>query len=139
MPLDLLDAAVFFAAAQRVREAGDRPGGLHVEAYEYRIGWSEEVRDWLVRWEYEEETRPGFAYPRAHLHVNATSANERFLSDLPESHFATQKMRLEQILVSVCNDIVRPRLVSRGKRTDEVEQAVEVLEAELAALAGRGP
>jgi len=51
-------------------------GHCQVESFSYRLQAGESIESWLIRWEYYRAApRPDYAYPLAHLHVNAAFAD----------------------------------------------------------------
>jgi hypothetical protein len=117
-----------------------RPGGLHRDKYEYRIGWGSAKADWLIRYEFLEDPRAEYEgqylYANAHIHFNAGAANDRFLKAIPARHFPTRKIWLEEVLAGVCADVILPRCRERGKDERPVMEALAQIEARLARLGG---
>jgi hypothetical protein len=140
VPLDRLDRSVHFGMFQRLVAAPERPGGIHRDRYEYRIGWGPAKKDWLLRYEFHEnpaaEYEGQYLYANAHLHVNATAAEPRFLESLGERHFPTRKLWLEEILAGVCADVMLPRTRAKGKDEAPILAALDTIQRRISGIAG---
>jgi hypothetical protein len=65
-------------------------------------------KSWLIRWDYVRDPRKSeYAYPRAHVHVNATFADE---SPVGRLHIPTSRVSLELAIRHLITDWnVKPR------------------------------
>lgn len=75
----------------------------HTVTYAYRLATAEAKAAWLVRWEYfRQPPRADYAYPLAHLHINAAlldaAAEERLTKPAPHLHLPTARVALELVL-----------------------------------------
>lgn len=72
-------------------------GRCRTESYGYRLQTGELAASWLMRWEYlRKAPTPGYHYPLAHLHVNASLASTE--TALPKLHVPTGRVPLELVL-----------------------------------------
>lgn len=138
VPLDLVDSQVYLAVSQSFVNDESRPGGIHLVRYEYRVGHGSGRGDWLLRYEYAEdpasEYEGQYLYANAHLHVNALPAGALLARPLPEVHFPTRKMWLEEVLAGVCSDIILPRLRRDARDEGAVLAALRRLTDQIAFL-----
>jgi hypothetical protein len=130
---------VFLSVFQGFEAAPDRPGGIHRDKYEYRIGWGPEKADWLLRYEFLEnpvaEYGGQYVYANSHFHINAVPSKPDFLPGLGEKHFPTQKMWLEEVVLGMLVDVVRPRVLERRGDETRLMKAIDETERRLARLA----
>ncbi len=71
LELDGTTARLFVRLAVVVED-----GRCRTDSYSYRLQTDESPKSWLIRWEFVRYPPPGdYAYPRAHVHVNATFAD----------------------------------------------------------------
>jgi hypothetical protein len=140
VPLDLLDSGVFLGVSQRLRADPERPGSLHLDRYEYRIGWGTAKSEWLVRYEYLEnpaaEYQGQYVYANAHVHFNGSVASD-FLDAIPDRHFPTRKLWLEEVLHGVCADVILPRYRQRRRDERPIFEALDRIEEQISTLSAQ--
>jgi hypothetical protein len=78
------------------------------ESYSYRLQADASPKSWLIRWDYvREPSESDYAYPRAHLHINATFADGEPVGRL---HIPTRRVSLELVIRHLITDWgVKPR------------------------------
>lgn len=83
-------------------------GRGRTDSYSYRLQTDGSPKSWLIRWEYVRDPPPGdYAYPRAHVHVNATFADGAPVGRL---HIPTRTVSLELVIKHLIADwSVKPR------------------------------
>lgn len=71
-------------------------GHCQTESYSYRLQADESRESWLVRWEYyRSPPRADYAYPLAHVHLNAAFSDG---SDAGRLHVPTRRVPLELVI-----------------------------------------
>jgi hypothetical protein len=98
-------------------------GRCRTDSYSYRLqsdGWP---KSWLIRWEYvRDPPRGDYAYPPAHVHVNATFADGTPVGHL---HVPTGRVSLELVLRHLITDWnVKPRTEDWGDILDQTASGV---------------
>lgn len=83
-------------------------GRCRTELYSYRLQTDASPRSWLIRWEYVRDPPPAdYAYPRAHVHINATFADG---TPVGRRHVPTRRIPLELVIRHLITDWgVKPR------------------------------
>ena len=105
VPLEL-DGVSLNLFVKHVVTIGD--GRCRTDSYSYRLQASESRKSWLIRWEYVREPPPtDYAYPRAHVHLNATFPDGTPADRL---HVPTEHIGLESVIRHLITDWgVKPR------------------------------
>jgi hypothetical protein len=93
LPLELLGRQRWLFVAQTIVVVNDH---CQTESYSYRLQEDETPASWLLRWEYfRSPPRPNYAYPLAHVHVNAPLAG---VDGAERLHLPTRRVPLELII-----------------------------------------
>lgn len=92
-PLDLHGSGLLLFVRQVIVV---EDGHCRVESYGYRMQTDASTKSWLIRWEYiRDPPRPDYAYPQAHLHINAGFPDGSPVSRL---HVPTRRVPLELVV-----------------------------------------
>lgn len=104
-PIQLDGTKMHLYVQQTVVIDGDR---CWTKSATYRLQADESRKSWLIRWEYMRYPPPAdYAYPRAHVHLNATFADGTSADRL---HVPTERIGLELVIRHLITDWgVKPR------------------------------
>jgi hypothetical protein len=100
VPFALLGSSLRLLLSQTIEVVQTK---CHTVTYAYRLATGDAKTDWLVRWEYfRHPPTPDYAYPTAHVHINArlldARAEARLVKPAAHLHLPTARVPLELVL-----------------------------------------
>lgn len=117
---------------QRILPNPDDSRKVTTAEYQYSYGFGEPYKEkWIARWDYvpEEEEKPEYSYPVAHVHFNGTSSGygEFGGKDKPlhKLHFPTKRIALENFLEHLVVELNVPAKGGERKALDLFRDSYE--------------